>query len=376
MTHDQTGLDFAYEQLYSAAARMLWSQESPTWRRKDQHPRFGWSPERCAAWQTLEDCLLAGETEEPRIGEPSDPARHLVTRRAPGGEDRPLSFQEAREDWMTRLNADPGYLVDEQLQPGACVMTTGSRHLETIFALKELARRLAPGRPPVTIGPEAGRLSALAHEAADALRAPLSAAAPSPYTPGSEPWIAPASRPVSAVPDLPARLEKLRTAAWRAAEAIPTPDELKAHSDFSVMMEASIATSDVLALLQGRPAPEWREHLEGIDPAHHLAWGEVTVAGQRRPKSFDHEADAWRRVFAEGPTPWALTEYRDPPKRHLGAQEVVLSATRALVFAEMLDELAARLRPGTHTGLIHYSAYDLSYFINSFQRELGVHVGL
>ncbi|MFF7357709.1 hypothetical protein ACFZA1_34565 [Streptomyces filipinensis] len=178
------------------------------------------------------------------------------------------------------------------------------------------------------------------------------------------------------MPDLPARLEKLQTAAWRAAEAIPTPDEPRAHPDFSVMMEASIATSDVLALLQGRPAPEWREHLEGIDPAHHMAWGAITVAGQRRPKSFDHEADALRQVFAEGPAPWALTEYRDPPKRHLGAQEVVLSATRAIVFAEMLDELAARLRPGMHTGLIHYSAYDLSYFINWFRRELGVHVGL
>ncbi|GGV18258.1 hypothetical protein GCM10010260_67540 [Streptomyces filipinensis] len=377
MTHDQTGLAFAYEQLYSAAARMLWSQETPDWRWTEQDSEFGWPPERCAAWQALEDCLLAGETEEPRVGEPSDPARHLITRRAPGGEDRPLGFQEAHEDWTTRLNADPGYLVDEQLQPGACVMTTPGRHLRTVSALRELAYRLAPGRPPVTIGPEAARLSTLAHEAANALRAPLGTSASPPWAPGTEPWVIPASHTVSDVPDLPMRLEDLRAAAWRAAEAVPTPEELKASGDFSVMLEASIAASDVLALLQGRPAPIWREHVDGIDPAHDLVWGSSTDSGQRQPKSMEIRAEDWAQSFASGPAPWTPTEYRYPPERHLGAQEVVLSATRAVVFAELLDELAARLRPGLHTGRIHYSVYDLCYFIDKrFRRELGAHIGL
>ncbi|MFH8339009.1 hypothetical protein [Streptomyces sp. AM6-12] len=376
MTTHQSQASVIYEQLYSAAARMLWSQESPVWRRKVQDPEFGWPPERCAAWQELENCLLAGETAEPRGGELSDPARHLITRRAPNDQDRPLGFQKARQDWAARLNDDPGYLDDGQLRPGACLMTTGNRHLETIFALKELARRLAPGRPAVTIGPEASRLSALIREAAAALRVPLGAAATGPHTPGAEPWIASDSRPVSDVPDLPGRLEELRAAAWRAAEAVPTREELKANADFTVMPQASVAAADVLALLQGRPAPAWREHLDGIDPAHHMAWGETKADGQRLPKTFDQEADVWARAFARGPEPWAVTERRDPPERHLGTKEVVLSATRAVVFAESLEELAARLRPGMHTGLIHYSAYDLSYFISQFQRELGAHVGL
>ncbi|MEV5988653.1 hypothetical protein AB0L85_27205 [Streptomyces sp. NPDC052051] len=368
----------AYEQLYTAAARMLWSQENPTWRRKEQHPRFGWPPERCAAWQALENCLLAADAEQPKAGEPSDPARHLITRRAPGGEDRPLGFQEALDEWITRLDADQGYLVDEQLQPGACVMTSAIRHWLTAFALRELAFRMAPGRPPVTIGPGAAKLSAMAHEAANALRTPLDITAPTPHTPGTEPWITSTPRPVSDLPDLSARLEELRAVAWRAAEAVPTTDELKATVDFTVMMEASVAASDVLTLLQGRPAPAWREFLDGIDPAHHLAWGAYTDNEQRRrPESLRAEADKWAEALADDPTPWTLTKYQDPPARHMGAEVVVLSSTRAAVFAELLDELAARLRPGMHTGRIHYSAYDLCHFIDHrFRRELGEHIGL
>ncbi|MEV5988655.1 hypothetical protein AB0L85_27215 [Streptomyces sp. NPDC052051] len=368
----------AYEQLYTATARMLWSQESPDWRPGYEDEQFGWPPERCAAWQTLENCLLAADAEQPKAGEPSDPARHLITRRAPGGEDRPLGFQEALDEWITRLDADQGYLVNEQLQPGACVMTTGARHLQTVAVLRELAFRLAPGRPPVTIGPGAARLSAMAHEAANALRAPLGVTAPTPYTPGTEPWIAPTSRPVSDLPDLPTRLEELRAAAWRAAEAVPTPEESKANlKDFSVMMEASVAASDVLTLLQSRPASVWREQFDRIDPAIHLTSTSYTPDGQQQAETFDEEADTWAGAFARGPMPWTPAKYQDPPRRHLGSQEVVLSATRAVVFAEMLDELAARLRPGMHTGRIHYSAYDLCHFIDQrFGRELGEHIGL
>ena len=94
-------------------------------------------------------------------------------------------------------------------------------------------------------------------------------------------------------------------------------------------------------------------------------------------RGFDDEADKWAEAFARGPMPWTPAKYQDPPRRHLGTQEVVLSATRAVVFAEMLDELAARIRPGMHTGRIHYSAYDLCHFIDQrFGRELGEHIGL
>ncbi|MFC9931877.1 hypothetical protein [Streptomyces sp. NPDC127190] len=91
----------------------------------------------------------------------------------------------------------------------------------------------------------------------------------------------------------------------------------------------------------------------------------------------EDQAAAWAQAFAAGPAPWTPAERQFPPERHIGAEEVVLSATRAVVLAELLDELAARLRPGMHTGRIHYSAYDLCYFIDKrFRRELGAHVGL
>jgi hypothetical protein len=368
----------AYEQLYSAAARMLWSQKRPTWRDEEQDPEFGWPPNRCAAWQALEDCLLAAEPAEAQVaGELSDPARHLITRRAPGTADRPLSFEEARQDWMTRLNADPIFEGDGVLEPGACVMTTSSLHWRTVFGLTELAHRLAPGRPPVSTGPEAARLSALAHQAAGAYRAPLNLPAPSPHVPGTEPWIAPAARPVSDVPDLTARLERLRTAAWRAAETAPTPDELKANSDYSVMMEASVAASDVLALIQEQPAPVWRDAHEGVDPARHMTWGTATVEGKQLPEPLDDEADFWAEAVSAGPAPWAPTTPQQAREGHLASREVLLSATRAIVFAEMLDELSARLRPGLHVGRIHYTSYDLVHFIDhGFRRELGLHIGL
>ncbi len=377
MTHDQAESAAAYEQLYSAAARMLWAQESPTWRRKEQHPRFGWSPERCAAWQALENCLLAAEGEEPRAGELSDPARHLISRRAPGGEDRPLGFREALADWVSRLNADPGYLEDYSLRPGACVIVPPARFWATDFALQELASRLAPGRPPSTIGADAARLSALAHEAAEALRTPLGVTAPAPYPPGGVPWIGPASRRVSDVPDLRVRLEELRGAAWRAAEVIPSPEELKASPDFSVMMETAVTASDLLALLGGHSVQVWREYLGGVDPSRHFVWGSSAAGGHGDPESFTKKADDWTQAFAKGPEPWTPADYQRPPQRDRGETEVVLSATRAVVFAELLDELAARLRPGLHSGMIHYSSYDLVHFIGQrFWRELTAHGGL
>lgn len=367
----------AYEQLYSAAAHMLWAQGYPAWRPGYEDDEVGWSKERCAPWLALEAIMLPGGTGAQQSGEPSDPARHLISRRAPGNEERPLSFQEGLEDWITRLNADPGYLDDFRLRPGACIVLPSARHWVHVFALRELAYRMAPGRPPVTIVADAARLSALAHEAADSLRAPLGAAAPTLYAPGTAPWISLTSRRVSDVPDLQARLEQLRRAAWRAAEVIPSPEELKAGTDFTLVMATSIAASDVRALLGSHPAPVWRDDPEGIDPSRHLVWGSSVTDGQGEPKSFTEEADYWTRTFAEKPAPWTPVDYQRPPDRDRGETDVVLSATRAVVLAEMLDELAARLRPGLHSGVIDYRAYDLTYFIDSrFRRELGAHVGL
>lgn len=374
---DHQDLAVAYEQLYSAAAHMLWSEEHPAWRPGYEDDEVGWPKERCAPWLALEAIMLSSDTETPQAGEPSDSARHLISRRAPGDRDQPLGFREALDDWTARLEADPGYLEDYSLRPGACVIVPPARYWATEFALRELAARLAPGRPPVTIGAEAARLSSLAHQAANALRAPLSVPAPAPYPPGSAPWIGSASRRVSDVPDLRLRLEELRTAAWRAAEVIPSPEELKANPDFSLMMGTAVAASDVLALLGGHSVQVWREYAGGVDPSCHLLWGSSAAGGHGDPESFTKKADDWTQAFAKGPEPWTPAEYQRAPQRDRGETEVVLSATRAVVFAEMLDELAARLRPGMRSGLIHYSAYDLAHFVGErFWRELTAHGGL
>lgn len=99
-------------------------------------------------------------------GELSDPARHVIARRAPGGADRPLTFDEALRDWEERLAADPGYLVERKeggftdlfMGPGLCVVIPHARQLKTLSILRELYRRLAPGRPAVVIGSEAAEL--------------------------------------------------------------------------------------------------------------------------------------------------------------------------------------------------------------------------
>ncbi|MDX3641730.1 hypothetical protein [Streptomyces sp. MB09-02B] len=178
------------------------------------------------------------------------------------------------------------------------------------------------------------------------------------------------------MPDLRVRLEQLRGAAWRAAEVIPSLEELKASPDFSLRAGTAVAASDVRALLGGHSVQVWREYLGGVDPSRHLLWGSSAAGGKGDPEPFSKEADDWTHAFADGPEPWTPTDYQRPPERDRGETEVVLSATRAAVLAELLDELAVRLSPGLRSGMIHYSSYDLAHFIGErFWRELTSHGG-
>ncbi|MCC5032066.1 hypothetical protein DMH02_002005 [Streptomyces sp. WAC 00631] len=372
----QQDLAESFERVYQAACRMLWAQGRPSWRSDRRTKR--WPDDRCTAFQELERVLRSVDSGSSQPGELSDPARHVIARRAPGGADRPLTFDEALRDWEERLAADPGYLVERKeggftdlfMGPGLCVVIPHARQLKTLSILRELYRRLAPGRPAVVIGSEAAELSGLAHEAADALRAPLGVEVPTPH-PGKAPWISPVSRPVSEVPDLEARLEELRRAAWRAAENVPSVEELMAAGDLSVARSVAEAAAALRELLAGRPAVVWQEKHESIDPARHLVSGSVPGSTGGQPTSFAQEASSWRKQFALVPVPWTPPTYRRPPAPEMGDRDVVLSSTRALVFAELLDEFAARLYPGRRSGVIHYGAYDFGHSLMwGFGREL------
>ncbi|MEU4682006.1 hypothetical protein [Streptomyces xinghaiensis] len=370
----QQGSAESFERVYQAACRMLWAQGAPAWRITGSE----WPDARCAAFQALEAVLRSADGGSPQPGELSDPARHVIARRAPGDVDRPLTFDEALRDWEERLAADPGYLVEREeggwtesfMGPGLCVVIPHTWHLTTRSTLLELYHRLAPGRPAVVIDSGAAELSGLAHEAADALRAPLGVEVPTSH-PGGSPWISPDSRPVYEVPDIAARLEELRRAAWQAAETVPTPDELRGALDFSLDMDVAEAAVELRKLLAGRPATVWREKHESIDPTRHLVDGAVQDGVYGQPTSFGQEASSWRKYLARVPVPWTPPTYRRPPAPEMGDRDVVLSATRALVFAELLDEYAARLYPGRRSGVIHYGAYNLGDSLMwEFGREL------
>ncbi|TVL90522.1 hypothetical protein [Streptomyces sp. SAJ15] len=300
---EQNELASDYERLYSAAARMMWAQRTRSWHDADSR----WPAERRTAWRTLEQVLLDAEAAlgAPRPGEGSDPARHLISRRASGDADRPLPFDEAVQDWKQRLDADPGFLVerwepypDYYMEPGSCVIVPSSPYFAMIGIFPELFHRLAPGRPAVTIGSGASDLCVVAHEAADALRAPLGIATPTPQ-PGNAPWIAPVSRPVSDLPDLPERFEALRRAAWYAAEAMPSPEELKGTLNFTVQLRAAVAATDIQLMLTGQVAPAWREEYEQIDPARHGVVGLVSGPGDEAvPVPFEKDAAKWRGLNA------------------------------------------------------------------------------
>ncbi|MFI0817268.1 hypothetical protein ACH4TX_12280 [Streptomyces sp. NPDC021098] len=354
-----------FERVYSAASRMLYAQEAPAWR---EHPQ--WPEERKAAFQELERLLLETGRTAPQAGEPSDPARHLISRRAAGSEDRPLTFGEAAEEWRQRLREDPGPLVERRepfhelyMEPGACVLIPSGRHLATTGVFWEMFARLAPGRPAMTMGQDGAELSRLAHEAADALRAPLGVPTPTP-APGEASWISTGTRWAVGIPDLARELDELSRAAWRAAETLPSPEEIKATRDFSVKFSVKMAAAKAaLALrevLTRDDAPAWRERVEGIDPAAH---GTVGLGTDGTPWSLASQAASWRELFDAERKPWTPAIYELPPEPELGATDTVLSAAVAHVFAEILDEFSARLRPGHHSGILHFDAFELGQFI-------------
>ncbi|WP_327728489.1 hypothetical protein OG250_19220 [Streptomyces sp. NBC_00487] len=379
----QMQLADAYDIVYSAAARMMWMQKSRVWRLDS--PGGGWPEERREAWRELEAALTVSEGPEPQAGEPSDPVRHLVSRRAAGPVDRPITFAEAVAEWTTRMVEDPGPheprmepYPDDYLVPGRAVVVQEGHMLVLTGPLRDLVHRMAPGRPAVTIAGETAELSRLVHLAADELRAAVGERVPTPHPVGAV-GVARVSRRPSDVNDLQARYEVLARAAWRASESLPSLKYMRESMDFSVSPDTSIAAEDLQNLLAGRSGLFWREEHESIDPNVHVTSGvdwpddrPVARLIAEEAKDFERSASAGQRLRPRAPHAGERRFYREKGE----LEYVAISAVRAQILAEILDEYAARIHPGAHSGIMHFSAYDLTDFITSeIGRELRETVG-
>jgi hypothetical protein len=359
-----------FERIYSGAAAMLWAQQRPSWRIQNS----GWPAGRSAAFHQLETSLLECDTSRQQ-DEPVDPSRHLISRRENGC---PVGLREAVDSWVQRLDIDREPFVErEEVAPGQHLAPRGSvvvparRYLVMASIFPELSHRLAPGRPGLTVSEAAADLSQLAHEAANQLRASLGVAQNS-QTPGVAPWITARSTWVSDMSDLGRSLNILRSTARRAAESVPSVDELKQSFDFSVEVRTAESADRLRRILDGHSVALWTEEEDGINPELHATVGLVSdSSGAPRPMPLGEVAADWRELIADQPLPWRPQGYIRLAQGDVAESDVVLSAVQAQILAEILDEFSARLQPGLKSGTIHFCAYELVQFITwDFGREI------
>lgn len=345
-----------YERVYSAAARMMWL-EYP-WLRKR-----GWPEERTAAWQTLEEVLASDAQVPAGPGEPSDPTRHLLTRRSP--DDRPVPVAEAARDWWTRIKEGrqvkhpgsalleyPDLYGDVAFEPGSCVIVTNHWVMAAAEVVADLKRRLAPGRPAYVIGEEAAGFSVTLHEIADHLRGAFTGRGPTPH-PGGAPWIAAAPEPFTTRMDT-ARLERLRRAAQTAADHIPAREQVIDTRDRSVKKDTAQAAEILRRVVAGEEDSPWRER-GSVDARYDL------MSGSPDASFANKNAQIRRELFEVSPLPRVPREREiaEPPRSGEPRWKAV-SGDTAFVVAEMLDEAAARLMPGRATAMIGYDAQPFS----------------
>ncbi|MFC3997845.1 hypothetical protein ACFOVU_18060 [Nocardiopsis sediminis] len=351
----------SHRRLYSAAARMLWVQGDPVWRGDF------WPPERARSWRDLEACLSAVPTGDAIPPGPLDPARHLASRRTPEG--HPIPFGDAVRAWEARLDADPGPsgAPDDGGPSGPALVLDDARRSAVVALLAELDERLAPGRPGHPVAQDAADLAQAVCEAADSLRLPLA-----PDGAGTAPATAPplgtAAAPSARVAE--ADRARLRDAARAALRTVPGRADAVENGDFSIRIAACDAAADLARVDEDDNTPEWREPRTGVDPGRHLVHAYRWGPGEARPLSFPELAGDLRALHAEAPPPRLLGP-DDPPPGDLaeGGTRTVLSREAALVAAELLEELAARLAPGARAGTIHFTAYPVHLFLKGrFQR--------
>ncbi|WP_328990626.1 hypothetical protein OG394_30615 [Kribbella sp. NBC_01245] len=356
-----------FEQLYSAASRMLGAQGSPTWH-EDR-----WPAQRRVTFTQLE-AELTKATFRPAdpLVQPGDPAAAGVGVGAQGGDrvgdpnhDEPVlvadpadvadpalglvtmgaRFPEALLSLAAYVSEDPDG-VDEPL------VLPGLLHTAITGAVDELAARIAPGRPTVAIGNEGAEAADALRELANSLRTALG------LPPGVPRRILVNAHPVAA--DAAAH-ERLAAFAKTAADAVPAPDEL--GDDFSVRYDVAVAAADLRALIAGEDVPAWRERQPGIDPSRHLVTAYRWEGADGRPVDLADWAAELRQALATSEAPWRPSPEHPLPTESADRSWLLYPKRQALVTADLLDELAARLTPGTTTGLIHFTSYPLHHYL-------------
>ncbi|WP_152513404.1 hypothetical protein [Nocardiopsis baichengensis] len=357
-----------YRRVYTAAAQMMWLQHGTYIWRADP-----WTEERRAAWTALEEELA-------RIGltavadlDGFNPAHHLISRRTSDG--RPITLAQATDDWHRRVARDAGIATAPRnngydgIAPDGAVVLSASWLAQVHDAVfDEMDARLAPGRPSVTIGPQAQQLADLLHDLAARLRAPLSGQDPTPARTAALP--ASSTGPELGGTGSEADFERLDSRARAAAQSLPSRARLKADRDFSVAGPAVDAAQRLLAVLDGEDSPAWQEPTEEADPAHHLVKKGVSAA------TLNWEAQSLREVLDRLPSPRlprpdeAPEDFETPAEPAGTTRLILMPPATALVTAEVLDEYAARVTPDQHIGPLLFDAYPLCAFLRRFDERL------
>ena len=358
-----------YRRIYSAAARMYWLQQGEV----GAHP--AWSQERKDSWLALGRILREHAAPAVELAGLSDPTRHLIGRRTP--DDRPVSLGRAAHDWQERLDTSPPVRYPrldpdpdstgedaysfEPFAPDSCVLVPSAWLSSAASSVGELSRRLAPGRPAHTIGPEAAHLSQTFHALAEQIRHAFPGTEPRPH-PAKADWIAGAPTPHIGSTD-PADLDELRAAAHDAPHSTPTKEQAVAAKDASSSIEVIEAGEVLRGVLAGSEEEPWRERQEGVDPARSLL-----VSGEHTFESWD--ARLRTKALEREPLPRVPTEAENPVRPTESLRMKAIARESALVLAEVLDENAARLHPGRRTEMVGFDAYPLSRFLGAFTTHL------
>ncbi|MFI1967449.1 hypothetical protein ACH429_25595 [Streptomyces pathocidini] len=348
-----------FENLYSAAARMLWLQDYPSWRVDNS-----WPTELRLSWQNLENILAsigsADSTESTEI----DPSRYFISLRAQIG-GQPISHRGIVRLWQSRIYNGSGFLVgrdtpipNNYITPGEAVLIPEGWHLAAMAALNELQSRLAPGRPGATIDQSSEDLSNLLHNSANLIR--TAAGAPSMEGHEMSDTISQQMFSLQDIPDWEARYDELRKVAGKAISAIP--------SDY-LQPDVLSAAADVSKVLGGRQESVWTERADGLNPAVHMVSTTHFTGANRVPISFSKAYEEWGTYLTQGKSPTGFSEYEPTLEWDPENPAVIVSKDRALMIAEAMGETSARLRPGITTSMIHFDGFLVGRFMQEEVRS-------
>jgi hypothetical protein len=166
--------------------------------------------------------------------------------------------------------------------------------------------------------------------------------------------------------------ERLAVAAKLAAEATPAPDEL----DLTVRHEAAVAAADLLAGLRDPTRLGWRERQADIRPDVHLVsryrWDAGPGKAEGRPVGLAERAAELTATTRGLRQPWRPAVGEQPPASTPRTGWIALPDPAAEIIAELLDELAARMRPGRWIGTIHFTTYPLRAFVAGHLRRAAI----